>query len=73
MTGGQRPGSPQGEASRYRLVRELGRGGMGVVARYQRGLRIGGDQGRALLEQARQAALGAGGSERFLQEDVALR
>jgi len=46
---------------------------MGVVARYQRGLRIGGDQGRALLEQARQAALGAGGSERFLQEDVALR
>jgi hypothetical protein len=31
------------------------------------------ERGRALLEQARQAAHGAGGSERFLQEDVALR
>jgi hypothetical protein len=44
-----------------------------ALARYQRGLRLGADQGRALREQARAAVRHRGAAGRLLDEDVALR
>jgi tetratricopeptide (TPR) repeat protein len=43
------------------------------VARYQRGLRIGGEEGRALVLAARRAAREGGTAELMLEEDAGLR
>src|SRR5262249_2924309 len=44
-----------------------------ATARYQRGLRIGGDEGRALIDGARASVRAAGIAERLLEEDAGLR
>lgn len=44
-----------------------------AIARYQRGLRLGGDAGATLCQEARDAVRTAGVSEVLLQEDAARR
>ena len=44
-----------------------------AIARYQRGRRLGGDEGDALIAAARRALVEIGAAERMLEEDVGLR
>jgi hypothetical protein len=44
-----------------------------AIARYQRGIRLGGDEGRALVAGAREAIVAAGSREAVLEEDAGRR
>ncbi|GIW73370.1 MAG: hypothetical protein KatS3mg102_2912 [Planctomycetota bacterium] len=59
----------QAEAAAGRAGRPLD----AAIARYQRGRRLGGRMGAALIAQARQRLAIAGASERLLEEDAGLR